>query len=126
MAAKTRRPVKNFLLDQTVIAGVGNIYASEALFEARVNPTTPTRDLPAEKIEEICTVLHRIFKQAIYYGGSSISDYSGGQYHEVLKVYGRAGEPCYECNTPIERMTQAGRGTFLCPKCQGVEENELP
>ena len=124
-ATKTRRPIKNFLLDQTVIAGVGNIYASEALFATRTNPTTPTRELPANKINEICTSLCSIFKQSIYYGGSSISDYTGGRYHEVLKVYGRAGEPCYECNTSIERITQAGRGTFLCPTCQGVEENEL-
>jgi len=124
-AAKTRRPIKNFLLDQDVIAGVGNLYASEALFETRTNPKTSTKKLSQGDISSICAALHRIFKQAIDYGGSSISDYMGGRYQEVLKVYGREGLPCYDCNTTIERVTQAGRGTFLCPKCQGVGENEL-
>lgn len=125
-AAKvSRRPIKNMLLDQKVIAGVGNIYASEALFEARVDPFSPAENLEARKVERICAALFNIFTRSIDMGGSSISDYTGGSYHEVLCVYGRENEDCYECNTKIVKGTQAGRSTFFCPKCQGVEENEL-
>ena len=123
-AKRTRRPIKNFILDQKVIAGVGNIYASEALFATRIDPTTPTKQVPPSRIKELCSNLVSIFRQAIELGGSSISDHGGGEYQNILKVYGRDGEPCYECGTTIEKLTQAGRGTFLCPKCQGGEEHE--
>lgn len=124
-AQKSRRPIKNFLLDQKVIAGVGNIYASEALFEAKINPLEAANKLTQSQVERLCRATYRIFKLAIDLGGASISDYTGGRYHELLRVYGRVGEDCYECNRQIEKTTQAGRSTFFCPKCQGVEENEL-
>ncbi len=120
-AAKTRRPIKTFLLDQSVIAGAGNIYASEVLFETGVDPTTRTSDLGPAKIAQICHRLDDIVVRSIGLGGSSIADYDGGMYHEILEVYGREGEPCSGCGTKIERMAQAGRSTFYCPKCQGVE-----
>jgi len=119
-AAKSRRPIKNFLLDQSVIAGCGNIYCSEILFELGVDPTTRTMDLGAAHIEELCLGLHQLFVRAIEQGGSSVSDYLGGRYHELLKVYKRDGEPCFSCGATIKRMVQAGRSTFYCPKCQGV------
>lgn len=125
VAKKTRRPVKNFLLDQAVIAGCGNIYASEALFKSKINPKVSTRDLESDVITTLCSNLHEIFQKSVDLGGSSVSDYTGGQYQDVLQVYGRKKEPCFECSTPIEKITQAGRSTFFCPTCQGEEENEL-
>ena len=120
----TSRPIKNVLLDQSVIAGSGNIYCSESLFAAKIDPRTPASELSDEKIADLCVKLCEIFNRAIDMGGSSISDYSGGRYHEVLQVYGREDQPCYECNDTIERIKQAGRSTFFCPSCQGDEENE--
>jgi formamidopyrimidine-DNA glycosylase len=123
-ASKSRRPIKNFLLDQRVISGCGNIYAAEALFAAKINPQTPTRDLSREQVVHLCTELYSIFQESIDLGGSSISDHADGQYQDVLQVYGRAQSPCYTCGTVIKRITQAGRSTFFCPSCQGEEENE--
>ena len=121
LAAKSRRPIKNFLLDQSVIAGTGNIYASEVLFESRVDRTDFACDLPPTAIEKICHKLYDIFLRSIDLGGSSISDYVGGRYQEVLSVYGREGECCVTCGDKIKKMTQAGRGTYYCPACQGVD-----
>lgn len=121
-ARKTRRPIKTFLLDQSIIAGVGSIYCAEILYETGVNPTIKTRDLSDDKIREICFKVYEIFMRAIDLGGSSISDYTGGRYHEVLHVYQRAGEPCDTCGATIKRIIQAGRSTFFCPKCQGAED----
>lgn len=123
-AQKTKRPVKNFLLDQRVIAGVGNIYSAEALFDTGISPFTPARNIPSDKIETLCLHLHKMFLEAIEVGGTSISDHSGGSYQDHLRVYGRKGHKCYQCNTLIERVKQAGRSTFFCPSCQGVGENE--
>lgn len=120
-ASKTRRTIKSFLLDQSIIAGVGNIYSVEVLFEVGVDPRMRACDLSSSKIKEICLKLHEIFLRSISLGGTSISDYTGGRYHEILKVYDREGEPCVGCGTKIERMAQAGRSTFYCPRCQGVE-----
>lgn len=125
LAGKSRRPIKNFLLDQKIIAGAGNIYASEVLYAAGVSPLTPSREVSPSKIKEVCSKLCSIFHDSIAMGGSSISDYTGGHYHEVLKVYGREGELCFACGTKIVRVVQAGRSTFYCPKCQGVENEEV-
>jgi len=125
-AERTRRPIKNFLLDQGILAGVGNIYAAEVLFDAKISPFAQANTLPASKIEEICYRLYTIFKNAIDMGGSSVSDYAGGEYQLYHRVYGREGKGCYECNTKIARIIQSGRSTFYCLKCQGVEINELP
>jgi formamidopyrimidine-DNA glycosylase len=121
-AERARRPIKTFLLDQNNIAGLGNIYVSETLYETGVDPTTPTQNLSVEKIKEICEKAREIFLRAIDLGGSSISDYTGGHYHKVLHVYGREGEPCDKCGGPIKRITQSGRSTFFCPNCQGDED----
>jgi formamidopyrimidine-DNA glycosylase len=123
-AKKTRRPVKNFLLDQKVIAGCGNIYCVEALFASRISPRTSTRELTTEQLVGLCTNLYDIFQNSIDLGGSSVSDHTGGQYQDSHQVYGRQGKPCYVCGTKITKITQAGRSTFFCPSCQGEEENE--
>ena len=124
-AQKSKRPIKNFLLDQKVIAGCGNIYACEALFASRISPTTPTRDLTTEQLSGLCYNLYEIFKHSIDLGGSSISDHTGGYYQDHHQVYGRDKKPCFTCGTKITRITLAGRSTFFCPNCQGEEENEF-
>jgi formamidopyrimidine-DNA glycosylase len=118
-----RAPVKAAVLDQRAVAGLGNIYADEALWRARVHPMRPAGELTREEIRR----LHRAVRSALAAGierqGATLRDYStpdgrrGGMQHE-FKVYGRAGEPCPRCGTPIERIVAAGRGTWFCPRCQ--------
>jgi formamidopyrimidine-DNA glycosylase len=121
--AGRRAPVKAALLDQRTVAGVGNIYADEALWRARVHPLTEARTLDADEVR----ALHRGIRRALEHGvkrqGSTLRDYalpdgsSGGMQRE-FKVYGRGGEPCERCGTPIEKIRAAGRGTWFCPACQ--------
>jgi formamidopyrimidine-DNA glycosylase len=121
--AGRRAPVKAALLDQRTVAGVGNIYADEALWRARIHPLTPAAALDAEQVK----ALHRGVRQALQAGirrqGSTLRDYrlpngeAGGAQHE-FKVYGRAGEGCERCGTPIDKIRVAGRGTWYCPSCQ--------
>lgn len=114
---KSSKPIKNILLDQTVIAGIGNIYASSILWEIGVSPLKPSKEC-IPKVNDLCGATVTILEEAIKYGGSSISDYLGGTYHERLKVYGKEGQPCPRCSTEISKITQAGRSTFYCPNCQ--------
>jgi formamidopyrimidine-DNA glycosylase len=121
--AGRRAPVKAALLDQRTVAGVGNIYADEALWRARVHPLTPAAALGPDEVK----ALHRGIRQALQAGirrqGSTLRDYrlpggeEGGAQHE-FKVYGRGGEPCERCGTPIDKIRVAGRGTWYCPTCQ--------
>jgi formamidopyrimidine-DNA glycosylase len=118
-----RAPVKAAILDQRTVAGVGNIYADEALWRARIHPLTPATELGPDEAK----ALHRGIRQALQAGirrqGSTLRDYrlpdggSGGAQHE-FKVYGRGGEPCERCGTPIDKIRVAGRGTWYCPTCQ--------
>jgi formamidopyrimidine-DNA glycosylase len=122
-AARLKRPVKNFLLDGRLIAGVGNIYASEALFEARLHPQTPVGRLSLETWTRLLKALRRILRQAIAAGGTTIANFAdcegqSGLFAVQLKVYGRAGEPCPACGSAIARLVMAGRSTFFCPRCQ--------
>ena len=121
--ATRRAPVKAALLDQRSLAGLGNIYADEALWRARVHPLTPARELGEDEVRR----LHRAVRKALQLGiarqGSTLRDYAtpdgaSGAMQEEFKVYGRAGEPCERCGTPIERTRAAGRGTWYCPRCQ--------
>ena len=121
--AATSRCLKAVLLDQRVVAGVGNIYADESLFQARLHPAQlgrTTRPAEAERLRQaVVTVLTRAIEQR----GSSIRDYVGGtglkgKYQDEFRVYGRVGEPCPRCRTLIERIRLAGRSTHYCPKCQ--------
>jgi formamidopyrimidine-DNA glycosylase len=123
--AGTARSVKAVLLDQAVVAGVGNIYADEALHEARVHPAVAARDLTPRQADAVRRAVARVLTRAIASRGSTIRDYVGGSgcqgsYQEQHRVYQRTGLPCRRCATPIERIVLAGRSTHFCPACQAT------
>ncbi len=123
LARKRHVPVKSFLMNGRIIAGIGNIYANEILFAARVHPLTPANRLPIEAWQKIITQSRGILLQAIEAGGSTISDFLGtsghpGHFQLQLKVYSRAGLPCPRCSRPITKTVLAGRATYWCPLCQ--------
>jgi formamidopyrimidine-DNA glycosylase len=120
---RTRRPVKAVLLDQTVVAGVGNIYADEACFAARINPRLAGNTLRPAVADRLLQAVRDVLDQAIAARGSSIRDYVGGsgrrgEYQDRFLVYGRAGQPCPQCGRPIRRVRLGGRSTHYCPQCQ--------
>lgn len=122
-AARTRRNLKAMLLDQSVVAGVGNIYADETLFEARLHPALQANRVSPQGIDRLHRSLKRVLRQAIELRGSSIRDFLGGNghkgnYQDNFRVYGREGLPCRRCSQPIQRIRLAGRSTFFCPNCQ--------
>ena len=109
-------------MDQAVVVGVGNIYASEALFLAGVDPRKPASQA-AGKATEIITAIRKVLKDALASGGSSLRDFlhvsgDSGYFQHQFNVYDRKGEPCLRCSTPIQSIRQAGRSTFFCTKCQ--------
>ena len=121
--ANRRAPVKAAILDQRRLAGVGNIYADEALWRARIHPLEPAGALDAADVR----ALHRGIRDALRAGiarqGSTLRDYrtpdgTPGEMQHEFKVYGRGGQPCDRCGTPIEKIRAAGRGTWYCPGCQ--------
>jgi formamidopyrimidine-DNA glycosylase len=123
-AARARKiPIKTLLLDQAVIAGIGNIYADEALFLAGVSPRRAAHRVSAAACEAIVAAAQRVMKRSIQTGGSSISDYvnpdgSDGGYQNERRVYGRENQPCPRCRTPIRRVVIAQRSSHFCPSCQ--------
>ncbi len=123
---KARRgAIKAVLLNQSFIAGVGNIYADELLFAARVHPKTSVSRISVKRAAEIHKRLQEILQLAVELRGSSISDYvdasgAAGEFQQLHKVYGRTGLPCPNCGTPIRRIVVAQRGTHYCPRCQRV------
>jgi formamidopyrimidine-DNA glycosylase len=124
----TDRCLKAVLLDQRVVAGVGNIYADESLFEARLHPARPGRTVTRAEAGRLRRAIVTVLERAIDRRGSSIRNYvdgSGqkGQYQEEFRVYGRTGKPCARCGTPVERVRLAGRSTHFCPICQQKEED---
>jgi len=121
--AATRRSLKAVLLDQRVVAGVGNIYADEALFEARLHPAQIGHALTAVEANRLRRAMGTVLTRAIEKRGSSIRNYVGGsglkgQYQEEFRAYGRTGQPCPRCRTPIQQIRLAGRSTHFCPRCQ--------
>ena len=121
--AKTRRNLKAILLDQRAVAGVGNIYADESCFEAKLPPTMLGSELSPREADRLRAAIGVVLRRAIDLGGSTIRDYVGGSglmgnYQHEFRVYGRTGEPCGRCGTPIERIVLAGRSTHFCPRCQ--------
>lgn len=123
MARGRRKPVKNFLMDQRTLGGIGNIYASEILFLAGVRPGRAAGRLRRADIARLLEATARVLREAIELGGSSISDYRNGRgepgYFQLrLKVYNRAGEPCPSCSAPVKRTVHAGRSSYYCPRCQ--------
>jgi formamidopyrimidine-DNA glycosylase len=121
--ANRRAPVKAAILDQRTLAGVGNIYADEALWYARVHPLREARSLDEAETAALHRGIRRALERGIERQGSTLRDYrlpdgtSGAMQHE-FKVYGREGEPCDRCGTPIEKIRAAGRGTYYCSSCQ--------
>jgi formamidopyrimidine-DNA glycosylase len=120
--AGRRAPVKALLLNQRLVAGMGNIYVDEALFLAGVHPLTPG-EAAAAHAAPILQASRRVLRRAIRSGGTTLRDYrrldgDTGNFQVRLRVYGRDGEPCRRCNTPIEKLVVAGRGTHVCPRCQ--------
>jgi formamidopyrimidine-DNA glycosylase len=118
-----RSYIKAALLNQTLLAGVGNIYADESLFQAGIRPRRRSNRLTRAELERLRLALHRILTHAIWLGGSSVSDYvdaegARGFFQLEHCVYQRTGQPCRRCQTLIRRVLVAGRGTHYCPKCQ--------
>jgi formamidopyrimidine-DNA glycosylase len=118
-----KTPVKTWLLDQRRLAGIGNIYACESLFHARVRPKRRVGKLSLQERARLLVCLRRVLRRAIRHRGSSVDDYvdAGGKqgaFQNQLSVYGRAGMPCRRCGTPIRRIVLGQRGTFYCPVCQ--------
>jgi len=127
---QTKREVKTVLLDQSVIAGIGNIYANEVLFRAGINPRRQANSLSDREITKLYQAIRKILSKAIDYGGTSAADQayvqpdaSPGQYQEKLRVYQRDGQKCYRCGGIIKRFKQGSRSTFWCPGCQGTAKN---
>ena len=121
--AGRRAPIKALLLDQRLFAGVGNIYADEALWWARIHPLRPGGELAAADVQELVRGVRRALRTGIARRGSTLSQYRGpdgapGRMQHEFRVYSREGEPCSRCGTPIEKTRAGGRGTWYCPGCQ--------
>ena len=116
------RPIKNVLMDSRIVVGIGNIYASEALFRAGIRPTTPARKVGSRRLSRLVAQIKAILQEAIRKGGTTISDYMGsgdaGRFQQYLAVYGRAGENCLVCERPVRSVVLAGRSSFYCVQCQ--------
>lgn len=122
-AEGSRRPIKNFLMDATVVVGVGNIYASECLHLARIRPTRETGRLRSMHWTRICDAVQQVLQTAIDHRGTTLSDYVDsegreGDFQNRLLVYGREGEACARDRRRIKRIVQAGRSSYYCPGCQ--------
>ncbi len=118
-----RLPIKSLLMDQRLLAGIGNIYANEALFQAGIRPRRRAASLTRAELTRLGTALAAVLARAVELGGSSISDYRNGEgqpgYFQIHHaVYDRDGQPCPRCTTTIKRIVQSGRSSFYCPNCQ--------
>ena len=116
-------PIKTALLDQTIISGLGNIYANEVLFYAKVNPLVPASKVTKVECERLALGAKEIIKEAIEMGGTTIRSYTSslgvtGRFQQNLKVHKREGEKCLVCGSIIENIKVGGRSTYFCPKCQ--------
>lgn len=123
MAKKSRTAIKTWLMDQARVVGVGNIYASEALFRAGIDPRKAANRLTKGNATALTDAVQAVLKEAIDFRGTTLLDYrdaSGetGEFSKRLRVYDREGKPCVTCSTPIKRIVQGGRSTFFCPVCQ--------
>jgi formamidopyrimidine-DNA glycosylase len=116
-------PVKAVILDQSVIAGIGNMYADEALFEARIHPLRPAGRLSADEIKRLHRAIRHVLRRALAKGGASVRNYirpdgAPGTAHDEFVVAHGVGKACPDCGRPIERIVIRGRGTYICPRCQ--------
>ena len=123
--SKHKAPLKAVLCDQAVIAGIGNMYADESLFHARLHPLRKANSLTSEEIVRLHRAIHQVLERAIGNGGASVSDYfrPGGELgssQSTFAVAHRGGQPCPVCHTPIVRIPLRNRGTYFCPRCQAT------
>ncbi len=121
--SKSKKPIKILLMDQTKMAGVGNIYANDALWLAGINPKEKAIELSSDRVIKLFKAIETVLKEGIKKGGASeqafvTPDGSEGHYQDFTLVYGREGEPCNRCKTPIVKIKLGGRGTYMCPNCQ--------
>jgi formamidopyrimidine-DNA glycosylase len=117
--AGRRRAIKPLLMEQTFIAGLGNIYTDEVLFRARIHPLRPANSLAAAEGERLYDAIRQVLREAIDHQGTTLDwVYRDGNMQERLQVYGRQKKPCVRCETPIERIVLGQRGTSFCPSCQ--------
>jgi formamidopyrimidine-DNA glycosylase len=129
--AKSRRgPIKPFLLDQRTVAGIGNIYADEALFGARIHPMRPAGSLTSVQYELLVVAIRTALTAGIDAHGASIDDFrhldgARGSFQDRFLVHRREGEPCPRCATPIEKLVVGGRGTYICRRCQPPPRRRL-
>jgi formamidopyrimidine-DNA glycosylase len=125
-----KRSIKASLLDQNLIAGIGNIYADEALYVAGIHPLKSTRLITSTERKRLIVGIENTLKQAIRRGGSTLRNYTdskgvNGSYQDQAWVYGRAGKLCRTCDTKIERVRVMARSTHFCPKCQKAKKSEI-
>jgi formamidopyrimidine-DNA glycosylase len=119
----SRTPIRSWLLDQTRIAGIGNIYAVESLFRAGIHPTRPSRNLTPEESKTLLAGIRKVLREAIRARGTTLRDYrtaygDEGGFGPALQVYGREGEECPICKSRVQRIVFGNRSAFLCPRCQ--------
>ncbi len=122
-AQKTRTTIKTFIMNQRIIVGVGNIYASESLFKARIHPQQAANTLNSSEFTTLLKHIRSILNCSIEQGGTTLKDFSKpdgnlGYFQQSLFVYGRENKPCLTCKTIIKKITQCQRSTFYCPNCQ--------
>ncbi len=118
-----RQAIKPAIMDAAIVVGVGNIYAAESLFRAGIDPRRPAGSIAAHRLAQLVPAIKATLRAAIRAGGSSLRDYVGsdgacGDFQFRHRVYGRAGEPCFACGTPIRLIRQNNRATYYCPRCQ--------
>ena len=121
--SKRNLPMKTLLLDQTIISGLGNIYADEVLYEAKINPLKKGKEITLDECQRIKEASKKIIEEAIKCGGTTIKSYTSslgvtGRFQQHLKVHKRENEECSSCKTIINRIVVGGRSTYYCPKCQ--------
>ncbi|MFW6201232.1 MAG: bifunctional DNA-formamidopyrimidine glycosylase/DNA-(apurinic or apyrimidinic site) lyase [Gemmatimonadota bacterium] len=123
LSSASRSPIRNWLLDQRRVAGIGNIYANEALYRAGIHPARPANTLDADDAARLRAALRAVLREAIEARGTTLRDYrdsrgEAGRFEPRLRVYGREGEPCPDCGGTIERIVIGNRSAFVCPGCQ--------
>ncbi|NTU46124.1 bifunctional DNA-formamidopyrimidine glycosylase/DNA-(apurinic or apyrimidinic site) lyase [Candidatus Roizmanbacteria bacterium] len=132
VTSSTRKPIKVLLMDQEKLAGIGNIYANDSLWEAEIHPLTPSHQLTYQDIEKLYDAIQKVIADGITSKGSSARDEvyilpngEKGSYQNHFRVYHREDKPCLRCNSKIKRIKQAGRSSFYCPTCQIIHSELL-
>lgn len=120
---KANRAIKTIIMDQTIVSGIGNIYADEILFKAKINPQSLAKNITLDQCKLICKYSKEILKKAIAHNGTTVFSFKFdpthiGNYQQYLQVHGRENKECYICKTKIKKIKINGRGTYFCPKCQ--------